>query len=759
MSGRRPKRRSSTPAASEAKRSLEAVEGELERVSKALVGAVEHAVRQIPDRVASDQTATADDPDRPNRAVRRLLPKVEYNLLSEIERRNRKQLLPHYITGVLVGLGAAIHTLAAEAHTTAMAALVTLAVTGLSGAVAHRLLRKRQVLLQSWAHWSALLGSAIALWMVIAVVVGVNWATFAAALGLDYAFGARWWAYHRHPVPSGPMGLLEPAEPAIEAQVIDESQLSLYPRRWRDNIGCPGGPLAGSQLIDGKVFEHGFEYVLKLARAKQDLDMVRSMMTKVATGLGHPAARLVVEDHEDFEDPALLRFRVVTVSPVAGDVYFRGPRFVNGSIVLGPYVDGIGEALWRLYSEDSMWGGMVIGGTGSGKSRLIEVIALVALFTEMTYVIHVDGQDGASCPALWRKAAERYRSDEVDYLLARLKAMQIHRQRNRPEDDGGFTPSREYPGILVVVDEAHVVITRQNVDDWANLARQARKVGIAIIMGDQDGSLETFLKAVLRGSLRAGNAAGLRTEERSHGQIVTNGKFNLHDLPKIPGFGHTLGDGARHAPYRGEWLPSRKNATRRAEAGDPFPDELLLVEDWYDAAPLISLDPATLAAGDAVPRPRQSGENGGQARKAPALPGLGSVPPVAGSASAPALPTVCPVGAGVPRAWTAPPLPTVPGVPTAGVAASGNTRIALPTTPAVRRPAGVDANGLTEAQERVLNAVRAGISQPSAIAQRLGVSRQYVAGILSALLAAGLVTKTGAGPSVCYRAAEATTGV
>src|SRR5690606_12695623 len=131
-----------------------------------------------------------------------------------------------------------------------------------------------------------------------------------------------------------------------------------------------------------------------------------------------------------------------------------------------------------------------------------------------------------------------------------------------------------------------------------------REDGIAVIMADQDGSLETFKKHVLRGNLQTGNMVGLRTDERSQGQILGHGKFNLHDLPAMPGYGRMLGDSARHAPFKNRWVPTRQDAAKRKSTGKsaPFPSELLLVEDWYEQAPQVALDAGTRRAGDRARR-------------------------------------------------------------------------------------------------------------------------------------------------------------
>jgi hypothetical protein len=662
----------------------------------------------LPDDLVADHTATADQPAQPARPERRAQTKAQKNLLKGIERRNRKQLVPHYITGGLIALAQAIHALGEQMQALGTAALLTGVAAVATGTVGAWVLRKRQLLLESWAAWSALLATATATWMVVAVLSGITWTGVAAALAADYAFGARWWARHRHPEAVEPIAAVETEAKVVE---MDISRIAHYPRRWKAYIGCTGGVLAESQLVDGKPFEHGIEYLLRLHPGKHDLDLVLSSMSKIATGLGHPMAQLVAEEFGE-ESPELVTFRLVTRSPVKQDVFFREPEFVDGKVVLGPYADGIGTALWRIYSDDSIWGGMVIGGTGSGKSRLLEVIGLAAMdawkINLPTYVIHVDGQDGASCPQLWKHANERYGSWEVEHVLKRLTAMQKYRQRNRQSEDPGFTPTLERPGILVIVDEAHVVITKENAEQWAAIAREARKIGIGLIMGDQDGSLETFKKGVLRGSLRAGNAVGLKTDERTQGQIVANGKFNLCDLPAIPGFGHTLGVGARHAPYKGLWLPARKNAAERAAAGKPFPKDLLLIEDWYEkvAAKKIRLDLGTATAGDQPHKfvGDKAGDQGGNQG------GNGG------------------------------------GGQHQGQGGSTLTPAALPSVPAPVNKVPV----LTESQRNVLTAVRSGLNQPSVIAEEVGLTRQSVGTILTTLGAKGLVTKSGAGPAVKY---------
>ncbi|MGH3627212.1 MAG: hypothetical protein ACRDRL_07215 [Sciscionella sp.] len=591
--------------------------------------------------------------------------------------RNRRCLLPHLIALTVLLCGVLTHVSSTAVGLSGVAAATSGLALATVGAAVIVALRKAKRLPSGWMAWSVLLATCASAWLAVAVAAGLSWPLLAALLVLDYLFGMRWWARHRHPLPEG-----KPTH-AASTGVGDEGRI---PAAWRETVGAKDGMLAGSRLVNAESAAHGTVYTLQLKPGKQALSDVLAAIGRIASGLRTPVEQLLAEAHPS-RDPSQVRFQVITASPVDKPVFFTEPRITNGCVVLGPYADGVTEALWRLYTHKSMWGGMVIGGTGSGKSRLLELIALVATHTRHTYVIHVDGQDGQSCPLLWQHAAERAGQDDAEAMLSRLEAMQRYRQHAAGEaGKAGFRPTPEYPGILVIVDEAHAVISQNNAVRWAKIAREARKVGIAVVMGDQDGSLETFKKDVLRSSLMAGNCVGLRTDSRSQGQILGDGKFNLRDLPKIPGFGYTIAtdDTGRTAPYRGQWLPDAEDAEELASRGEALPEGLRLIEDWYPSAPKAALDTGTLEAGDRVDRTR--------GRRAE---------PVAAS--------------------ELPPAPSPAAVPT----------VALPA--------------MSESQAKVLAALGEGADRPTAIAEQVGLTRQQVTTLLGQLVDADQAVRSGYG--------------
>lgn len=725
---------------------VKAVQAEIERQTASIGQAITQLVQTLPDTLAEDQTAAAtDEPaDKPNRATRREAERQaraeeseQRGLLAEIEGRNRKQLIPHYVTASLLGLAEAIHALSAQVQATSAAAVIAGAAVAGAGAAGLWLLRKRQQLLDGWMVWAGMLSSAVAVWMVVAVLHGVTWGTFAAALAAEYAFGARWWNHVRHEQPTGLFDDIT-EEIATEPVVIDHELIATFARRWAEKIGCSGGVLAGSALTSHTEFDHGIEYVLRLVGGKQDLDTVLASLSKIASGLEHPAIRLIAEpflNEDGEENPSLVKFTVVTSSPVKDDVFFREPVIRRGYIPIGPYADGRGMAAYQLFKKKRLLNGMVVGGTGSGKSRLLELIGLVAMWTGYIYVIHADGMNGASCPMLWEHC-EHYGREDADTLLDRMEAMQSYREVELGrQKKSGFRPSREFPGVLVIMDEAHRMITDKNWMRWCNLAREINKLGMGLLCADQDAKLSTWKDGTMRASLQAGNGIGLRVKDRAAGQIMDSGGFNLFDLPKTPGTGYVMESDdpeARQAPYRGQWLPDEDDAYPEDEETGvrtterQVPADVVLIEQWYAQAKdrHVELDRGTREAKDKAGRRRPGAGAGGQ-QTAPA-----STPAAAtGAQSAAAA------------------LPSVP-------APSSAPALGLPTVPApaAASAAAPSVSGLSDVEQRILAAVQEGIDKPGAIAKHIEMSRQYVASGLRTLGERGLVDKTGAGPAVRYQA-------
>src|SRR5699024_5039835 len=156
-------------------------------------------------------------------------------------------------------------------------------------------------------------------------------------------------------------------------------------------------------------------------------------------------------------------------------------------------------------------------------------------------------------------------------------------------------------------DEFHRLLSTKDAQErWANLAREANKCGMGILGADQDANKKTWGDTPLRASLQAGNCIGLRIKERSAGQIIDGGGFNVFNLPKRSGTGYVFDSdeaGAREAMYRGRFIPDYDDAfpededtELRAETRQ-VPADVPLIEEWFAATERIALDTGTDEAG------------------------------------------------------------------------------------------------------------------------------------------------------------------
>lgn len=643
---------------------------------------------------------------------------VQPGAFGEAVRRNRNQLVPHAMTAGLLGLVWLLHQDARNTSATlagvALVGGLTVAAVGVAGLW---WLRRKQRLICGWGVWYGTVITVACGWTMLATSVGLGPGTVAAALVAEFVLGARWWKHQRHPAPTVPDGSEQ------DVPITDEL-VALFPRRWAEYLGCENGVLAGTSLSFDQRFDHGIQYTVALVGGKHDLHGVENLIGKIATGLQHPAARLIVEAHA-LENPALLSLTVVTTSPITEAVFFTEmPTVRKGFLPVGPYGDGRGDACYRLYKGRRMLNGFVAGSTDSGKSRFLEQIGLITMHTTPTYVIHVDGMNGASCPALWANAHERYGSRDVEVILDRLAGMQAYREQQL-QTTGAFRASPAYPGVLVIVDEFHrLLTTKDHQARWGALAREFNKCGMGILGADQDATLETWGKGVLRGSLQAGNTIGFRIKERAAGRIVDGGSgFNLYDLPKRSGTGYVFDSdeaGARQAQFRSRWLPDYDDAFPEDEdtgvrsSVRQVPGEITLIEEWFAAAPRVTLDPGTDRAG---------GHTGQQAA---ATSGDGhdqqphQTPQPRGDEGASLVPM------SLPRIGTPP----------------GSTPAPEPSVPAQAE--------LSDRQYQALDAVQLGTSRPADLAEALDCTTRRVAQIMAGLVTAGWVEKTGSGPAIRY---------
>lgn len=474
------------------------------------------------------------------------------------------QLTPWAIMGTLVVAAGAARL--ATNVTDADAEIASgVAVTAFIIAVVAATTTKHRITSRKMRHRLTAASYLGAAWVSTVAYQGMSWGAIAALTILGTGLSLLWWREHRiGPTPPQPLGLDE-----------DPTSDDLYTGRWARHVGAEGKQLAGSKLTDQQIIKSGYRYVLHLVPGTQTIGQVRCMMPILRGGLRLlPGHDLIVEEHPELPAPTGV-LTVVTQSPVSGKNQWPGPLEAfdsrSGSVNLGPFADGEGVARFGVYRQDSMFGGYMQGGQGSGKSRMIDSIcmALAASQTHPTIIWYIDGQNGSSSPLLSEHADWAALTPDAahEMLCAAIRVMRINQVENRLDKRVGFTPTTARPGLLIVIDEQHVIFDQArnpnavaDRDMAAAIAREGRKVGVALLGASQSPLLDAFGGSgnnadTLRGCMLMGNGIVLRSKS-SNAKNVFNVDVNPRAFPKLPGYAFLSDpdEGARSAPFRGYWV-------------------------------------------------------------------------------------------------------------------------------------------------------------------------------------------------------------
>lgn len=269
-----------------------------------------------------------------------------------------------------------------------------------------------------------------------------------------------------------------------------------------------------------------------------------------------------------------------------------------------------------------------------------------------------------------------------------------------------------------MIDECHRVFTQDSAAGWARIAREGRKVGVALLPASQYAGIITFGNhEPLRQSVMVGNAIAMRVTSKSGKGLMAGLEVDPLTLPELPGYGYTMRSekhGGRTAPFR------NRNTTPGGDAEAPA--------RWLAMQPRPGLDTltvtATLAAGTAY-RDRHAVDATGRTASARRVEQLraGHLPDDFLNGTSPA--DTNGHQAEPPVMGKVITFPTFTPAPAAAEAPVGPTASA-------RRPI-----GLSDSHQAVWAAVAAGIDRPKEIGEHVGLSPRQTQALLSQLLKDG----------------------
>ena len=417
-----------------------------------------------------------------------------------------------------------------------------------------------------------LVGSAAWCWVVASLLTGFAEPHALATCGLAafVSLSAHWWRIHR-------IGYPTPQKPT-PAKVVAEDAEHIA-AAWAQNLAADSKPLAGTSLTDYQSTDYGHQWTVILRPGGGGLAELRSKLTAISTAIDVDAPMISLERHPS-NRPTRAVLRITLDSPVEDGVPVthdqHGPVVADqplwdaktGDITLGPYADGVGVKTWKTYRPSSLYGGYIFGDTGSGKSELLNLIALGLLASGNTAYWYLDGQEGASSPLVganadWDCSESLFKARQA--LEAACAVMKMRQMFNRAHQLKGFTPSPERPGLVLIIDESHLVLTdhvRDKKDpgfgSMTNAAlaeligRTGRKVGVALICASQDTTLKAFGNSgPLRSSLLRGNGVVMFSTNRISAGILPNFSQDPSKLPDDGGYAYSLettdASGARHS--------------------------------------------------------------------------------------------------------------------------------------------------------------------------------------------------------------------
>jgi hypothetical protein len=360
-------------------------------------------------------------------------------------------------------------------------------------------------------------------WLLLSMIAGVGGVMHVILWVVGLAIAAPWWK-HRW---------IRPKYPLQE--------------QWAAEVGDDKGPLPGSRIIG---VDNGSKRVtgdIALVAKRGQLASKIVDQTEIVAGcLNITMAELALEPHASGK-PNMAKITLLKGgNPLQKVQKWDGAGIEpDGSAVIGTYADG-SPIVYRWFNSDSVFHGMFSGGSGAGKSRLLDLLLCMERKSDVPVVSWVgDPQMGQSLPE-WTTNVDRFAMGPEETVQMLADAYRVMKKRNESlasekwVDKGGrdrtghrgFTPTLEMPLLSVWIEEAHEVLADKTGLKLAEaISKMGRKCGVSLKIVTQHPDLSQIPSETLRSQLRMGNLIALRSAS-TQGVIASGGQ--MPDPSKLP---------------------------------------------------------------------------------------------------------------------------------------------------------------------------------------------------------------------------------
>lgn len=397
---------------------------------------------------------------------------------------------------------------------------------------------------------------AAAAWLAWAMHAGAGgWRGAALWVGM-YALMAPYWARRRIPIPAE---VVDVPPVVVEGDVVE---------KWVERVQCKGGALPGAYLLRHERVRNGEAWDIHLVPGQQVTAQAVAAQPRIVSALDHLTIDQVIVDRHPSGSLARARLVVVQGHPLNRNLYHPGPSEVynpeTGYAAIGMHPDEE-PAEWAFFIPGwGLAGGFVVGGIGSGKSKLMLNLATTACHTGYLTIWAGCPVGGQSFPDLIKHAS--WSATDVPEIVLQLRAaVKLIRVRGIINSLRGrdlHIPTDVEPGVLLFLDEFHKITSGHK--DYKEAAallslvtREGRKACVAAVGADQDFDLQGVFANddTLRTSIRAKNLWVGRTPSHVLKGMITGLDVDPSSLPErfpdgsiTSGLGYLVG--GRTAPMR-----------------------------------------------------------------------------------------------------------------------------------------------------------------------------------------------------------------